>query len=233
MRSGILLQEKYERNGWPSMPRPDLKPPEGWSFSLITAVNRPRNHRLSPDGSQIVFIWDREDLSDIYLMAVDGGWPRRMSTRRPPVAYWDDEVPRWSPDGKWIAFTMERRVYVVPTDGGLPKKISSFSGESYASSWMPDSVHLLVMVERDDTIQLLVTDREGAWPHALVTDAGDVRDAVGSPNGRYVAYTFDPRGDPNRRDIRIVDTQSGQSHILAGAPGQKTCGRAGHPMATS
>jgi hypothetical protein len=85
MRSGIVLQEKYERNGWPSMPRPDLKPPEGWSLSLITAVNRPRNHRLSPDGKWIAFIWDREDLSDIYLMPSAGGWPHRISTSRPAV----------------------------------------------------------------------------------------------------------------------------------------------------
>jgi dipeptidyl aminopeptidase/acylaminoacyl peptidase len=93
---------------------PDLKSPDGWSLSLITAVNRPRNHRLSPDSSQIAFIWDREDLSDVYIMPVAGGWPRRMSMLRPPVAFWDDEVPRWSPDGRWLAFTMERRVYVVP-----------------------------------------------------------------------------------------------------------------------
>lgn len=203
------------------MPRPDLKPPEGWSLSLITAVNRPRNHRLSPDGTQIAFIWDREDLSDVYVMPADGGWPRRISTRRPPVAYWDDEVPRWSPDGQWLVFTMERQVYVVPTEGGLPRKISSFSGESYASAWMPDRVHLLVMVERDETIQLLMTDRDGSWPRALILEAGDVREASPSPDGKLVAYTFDPRGDPNRRDVRIVELETGQTRILAGAPGQK------------
>lgn len=221
MRSGIALNEKYERNGWPSMPRPDLKSPDGWSLSLITAINRPRNHSLSPDGSIIAFIWDREDLSDIYLMPVTGGWPKRMSTHRPAVAYWDDEVPRWSPDGQWLAFTMNRRVYIVPITGGLPKKISSFSGESYASAWMPDSIHLLVMVERDETVQLLMTDRSGSWPTALVTEAGDVREAAPSPDGNLIAYTFDPRGDPNRRDVRIVEVETGQCRILAGATGEK------------
>jgi dipeptidyl aminopeptidase/acylaminoacyl peptidase len=221
MRSGIILEEKYERNSWPSMPRPDLKSPEGWSLSLITAVNRPRNHCLSPDGSQIAFIWDREDLSDIYVMPITGGWPKRISTQRPAVAYWDDEVPKWSPDGQWLAFTMKRRVYIAPVNGGLPKKISSFSSECYASAWMPDSIHLLIMVERDDTIQLLITDHSGSWPTALVTEAGDVREAMPSPDGKLVAYTFDPRGDPNRRDVRIVDAETGQCHILAGESEQK------------
>ena len=46
MHSEIKLTEKYERNGWPSVQRPDVKPPEGWSLSLITSVNRVRNHQL-------------------------------------------------------------------------------------------------------------------------------------------------------------------------------------------
>ncbi|MEJ2265953.1 MAG: hypothetical protein P8X95_21105 [Anaerolineales bacterium] len=56
MAGEIKLEEKYERNRWPSIQRPDLKPPEGWSLSLITSVNRIRNHCLSPDGKRIAFI---------------------------------------------------------------------------------------------------------------------------------------------------------------------------------
>jgi Tol biopolymer transport system component len=83
----IKLEEKYERHGWPSIRRPDIKPPEGWSLELITAVNHVRDHRLSPDGKNIAFIWDREDLSDIYVMPSAGSWPARISTQRGPVAY--------------------------------------------------------------------------------------------------------------------------------------------------
>ena len=87
------IEEKYESQGWPAIARPDLKPPAGWSLSLATAVNRVRNHTLSPDGRRIAFIWDREELSDVYVMAADGGWPRRVSTERTRVAYWADEAP--------------------------------------------------------------------------------------------------------------------------------------------
>jgi len=73
MNGEIKITEKYERNGWPSISRPDLKPPEGWSLSLVTAVQRVRNHTLAPDGERIAFIWDREDLSDIYRMSSTGG----------------------------------------------------------------------------------------------------------------------------------------------------------------
>ena len=118
MHEAIKLEEKYERNGWPSLTRPDLKPPAGWSLSLITGVDRVRNHALSPDGTRIAFIWDRADLSDVYVMPATGGWPGRVSTHRALTAYWSDEVPRWSPDGAWLAFTMDDHVHVAPAGGG-------------------------------------------------------------------------------------------------------------------
>ena len=31
------IEEKYERNGWPAIKRPDVKPPEGWSLELVAA----------------------------------------------------------------------------------------------------------------------------------------------------------------------------------------------------
>ena len=63
MEKPIKLTEKYERNGWPSVARPDLKPPDGWSISFITSLERIRNHSLSPDGRNIAFIkyWGNRD----------------------------------------------------------------------------------------------------------------------------------------------------------------------------
>lgn len=45
------VTEKYEHNGWPSVERPDLTPPEGWSLPLINSVNHVYQHRLSPYAS--------------------------------------------------------------------------------------------------------------------------------------------------------------------------------------
>ena len=97
------ITEKYESNGWPSIQRPDVKPPKGWNLSLITSVERIRNHRLSPDGNTISYIKDSETLSDVFTLPAEGGWPRRMSTDRGLAAYWDDEVPQWSPDSRRLA----------------------------------------------------------------------------------------------------------------------------------
>ncbi len=222
MESSVKLNEKYERNGWPSIKRPDLKPPDGWSLDLVVGLPRVRNHRLSPDGASIAFIWDRDDLSDIYIMSARGGWPQRVSMDREPVAYWDDEVPEWSPDGKHLAFTNKGHVHVWAVEGGLPRKITDFTEAASLAYWMPDSRRLLIYVDRaDESVQLLLTDLKGAWPQPVLTLPGDVRDARPSPDGKAVAVVFRPEEDPNRWDLRLVDLVSRDVKLLTGGSKQK------------
>jgi Tol biopolymer transport system component len=86
------------------------------------------------------------------------------------VPYWDDEIPAWSPDGKWLAFCIQGHVHVVPREGGLPKKITDFTTAASSPRFMPDSHGLIVTVERHDADQLLLTDINGSWPRVLTTD---------------------------------------------------------------
>ncbi|MFH1184734.1 MAG: S9 family peptidase [Chloroflexota bacterium] len=222
MPEKIKIEEKYERGGWPSIKRPDLKPPEDWNPELLVCLHRIRHHRLSPDGRSIAFIWDRDDLSDVYIMPSAGGWPQRISMDRDLAAFWDDEMPQWSPDSKSLAFSNDGHVYVAPVAGGPPKKLTDFTTAASMAHWMPDSRRLLIYVDRDDeAVQLLLTDREGSWPSPVVTLPGDVRDARPSPEGNLVAVVFRPEDDPNRWDLRLADLKSGKTRLLTGAPRQK------------
>ena len=105
----------------PSLQRPDLKPPTGWSLSLLTSIERIRSHALSPDGQTIACIKDGESLSDVHLIPSGGGWLTRVTSDRPLAPYWDDEIPSWSPDGRWIAVSIRGHVHLVPRAGGLPR----------------------------------------------------------------------------------------------------------------
>ncbi|HET6594524.1 MAG TPA: S9 family peptidase [Anaerolineales bacterium] len=219
MDKPIKLTEKYERNGWPSLKRPDLKPPEGWSLSLITSLERIRSHALSPDAERIACIKDGESLSDVFILPSKGGWLSRITTDRPLAPYWDDEIPTWSPDGRWIAFGIKGHVHLVPREGGLPKKITDFATAAGSPRFMPDSHGLIVSIERNDADQLLLTDIDGSWPRALTTDTlGDHWDARPSPDGRSIVYTLRRFDDLNRLDIVLLEIEIGKSITLYGKP---------------
>lgn len=224
MENPIKLTEKYERNGWPAVKRPDIKPPAGWSLSLITSIERIRSHSLSSQG-QIACIKDGETLSDVFTMPASGGWMARITTERPLAAYWDDEIPEWSPDGKWLAFGIRGHVHIVSTsplsgvEGGLPKKITDFAPSAAAPRWMPDSNGLIVTVERNDADQLLLTDRDGSWPRALTTDTvGDHWDPRPSPDGKFILFNLRRFDDLNRLDIVLLEVATGKQVTLYGKP---------------
>lgn len=223
MSGEIQMIEKFEFNGWPSLKRPDLKPPAGWSLPMMAAIARIRSHVLSPKGDQLAFIWDREDFSDIYLMGSNGGWPKRITSGRAAVPFWDDELPQWSPDGQWLAFTQDDKVQIVPAGGGARggtvKVISSFTSSASNPRWMPDSQGVVVSVERYDAIQLLLTDTQGSWPRALTEDStGDAWDARPSPDGKLIAYTHRPFDDLNRLDIRVIELATGEIRAITNQP---------------
>ncbi len=219
----IEIPEKYERNGWPSLPRPDLKTPKGWSISLITAHERIRNHRLAPDGHALAYIKDGETLSDIFTLPSAGGWPARITTNRTAVPYWADEIPQWSPDGKWIAFTIDEHVYLVPASGGIPKKLTDVWTGSWNPRWMPDSASLIVSIDREDVDQLVLTTPDLSQSRMLTsTSEGDHWDAQPSPDGKSIAHVLRHFDDINRLDICLLDLATGDKRTIYGQPKTRT-----------
>ena len=222
MSNKVEITEKYERNGWPSIDRPDLKPPDGWSLELINSINLIHHHALSPDGTQIAFVWERDGRSDIFSMPTTGGWPVRLTPNRDKTIYWWDGPPVWSPDGQWLAFSMSGHVHIAPADGSqLPKVISDFASGASSPVWLPDSKQIIVSVERNDTYALLLTDKDGSWPRLLTEAGGDNGSAAVSPDGQLVAYVHRPFNDLNRWELRVVELDTGQQRLLGGSPKQK------------
>src|SRR4051812_7067136 len=74
---------------------------------------------------------------DIWVVDADGSNPRRITNN---IAR--DFSPRFSPDGRTIAFTSARTgnndVFIVPAAGGEPKQLTWYSGDDQAQYWTPD-----------------------------------------------------------------------------------------------
>ncbi|HWQ83600.1 MAG TPA: S9 family peptidase [Anaerolineales bacterium] len=224
MPAEIPLTEKYERQGWPSLARPDLKPPTGWSLELATSVPRVYNHSLSPNGEQAAFLWNREGFADVYTLPVRPGvtrWPARISLDRPNKPYWQDEIPCWSPDSQDLAYTSGEAVFVAGADGKPPLKITPFSSGCSSPVWLPDGNSLIVAQEIEDFIQLWKVSRDGTSAERLTRDPGDHRDAWPSPDGKTLIYTHNPGDDFRRSDIHLLKLSTGKVIHLTGTPQQK------------
>ena len=93
---------------------------------------------VHPQGTAIVF----DLLGDLYLLPMEGGEARNIS----PGFQWDMQ-PRFSPDGKMIAFTSDRdggdNIWVMNADGSEPRQISTETFQLVNNaSWSPDGRYL-------------------------------------------------------------------------------------------
>jgi eukaryotic-like serine/threonine-protein kinase len=99
---------------------------------------------FSPDGSRIVFTSGRGG-GGVYIMSALGGAEQKIAE--------GGVGPRFSPDGKWVAYRIGDRltgvfvsgaVYVIPSGGGLPRRIAATLPNAIAPVWSPDSKSILV-----------------------------------------------------------------------------------------
>ncbi len=206
-----------EHEGVLAQPRKDLKPPPHWRLEAVAHTPMPRTMTIAADRRRAVFTEDAET-SDVWVLDLDsGGPPERLTTGRAPAPFWEDSSPRLSPDGSTLAFTADGHVWLAPAAGGPPRKLA----EGSAPVWV-DAGRLLIAVERDDTTRLAVVATADPWPRRLATahdgldEYGDEGEAVVSPDGAEVAYTFTPRADLNRSEIRVASLESGGVRAVTG-----------------
>jgi dipeptidyl aminopeptidase/acylaminoacyl peptidase len=114
----------------------------------LTSVGDPR---LSPDGRRVAYVVNRIDAeanryrSAIWVAALDASAePKQLTSGER-----SDGSPRWSPDGRWLAFVSNRagedeekapdELYVLSADGGEPRRLTEGKEDVQSIAWSPDS----------------------------------------------------------------------------------------------
>jgi len=136
---------------------------------------------------------------DLWLVSSAGGIARRITTH-PGL----ELFPRFSPDGKWIAFTGQYdgnfNVYVIPAEGGEPRQLTflpdvgsiaeRMGPNNMVVTWFPDSKRILFLSRRDTFNtwfgRLFSVSIDGGLPERLPIDKGGLTSF--SPDGTKIAY---------------------------------------------
>lgn len=188
---------------------------------------------VSPDGSTLVF----DLLGDIYVMPVGGGEARAIASG---VAW--DMQPKWSPDGRHIAFTSDRgggdNIWIMDADGSNPVQISDESFRLLNQpEWTPDGQFVVARKHFTSARslgagELWMYHRTGGGGVQMTerrTPQKDTGEPAFSPDGRYLYFsddatpgnTFEYSKDPNTQIyiIRRLDRETGEIEPYVTGPG--------------
>jgi dipeptidyl aminopeptidase/acylaminoacyl peptidase len=156
------------------------------------------SYDISPDGEEVAFVVNtnlagNDENLDVFTVAASGG-PARNLTAGNPAA---DEEPRYSPDGRFVAFTKQtiprfygdtKQLTLFDRKGGTQRRLAANWDRSVSGMvWAPDSKSLYAPVEDGGTERVYRFDVAKGTQHAVTADASFSNLAIAGRPAKLVA----------------------------------------------
>lgn len=166
------------------------------------------DHGISPDGQWIILSSHQEGHgSEIYLVPVGGGVPKKISPESP--SWWHGI----SPDGRTLAYVAARGgsrvidVYTMPVAGGAETRLTFGEGHCDGPDYSAEGGRIYYNCDRDGHAQIWVMAADGSGQRKLFADDHVNWFPHPSPDGKhllYLAYPPGTLGHPPDRDVALV-----------------------------
>jgi Tol biopolymer transport system component len=96
--------------------------------------------------------------------------------------------PVWSPDGRWIAFSMRGDIWKVPAEGGIAMALTAGSAYHFEPAWSPDGNRLALSMDIDGNLDIGVVGAEGGEVERITSDPAVDVEPVWSRDGRAIYF---------------------------------------------
>src|SRR5262245_35582945 len=137
-------------------------------MGIVDLINIPRvgDPQLAPDGASVLYTVSRPDwkaskrITHIWRQPMAGGEPLQLTTGTE-----SETAPRFSPDGRQIAFVTKRgdnefaQVYLLAADGGEARQLTSHASAVSNPTWAPDGSAIYFVAPEPKTDEERARDR--------------------------------------------------------------------------
>jgi Tol biopolymer transport system component len=154
---------------------------------LVVSSRRDDSANISGTDDRIAFVSKRTGNEEIWICDRDGRNPVQVTSFGGP----DTGTPRWSPDGRWLAFDSSDagnpNIYVINVEGGPPRQLTNGPSGNYMPSWSADGKQIYFKSDRSGSDQIWSVPPQGG--PAIQITRGGACEAFSSPDGKVLYYT--------------------------------------------
>ncbi len=166
-----------------------------WPRALTTdIVGDHWDPRPSPDGKQIVYTLRRfDDLNRLDVVLLE------RETGKSITLYGKPSVrtlsPKWSPEGKWIAFIAQEgeheEIFLIKPNGESPHQLTNTGNDVFQFEWSPDGKRMAVIFNRGGAFDLSLIEVETGSIRDLRGGRGIYSNPNWSSDGAFLTFEYE------------------------------------------